>query len=1087
MAGKLRKTAGVLLLITALIISQIPTTDASASVGDYKLNGDVLVQYTGSDENVTIPGGVRIIGEDAFSGNLSIKTLTIPEGVEEIRYHAFSGCDMLERVNIADSVRIIGQAAFSDCGLLEEVSIGDGLVNMGGGVFAGCPKLSTVKIDSTKYHCRGGVIYNETETNLVGMLGGCETTAYEMPSTVTRIDPYAFWGCEKLAYVQLSAGLEEIPAYSFFGCTGLQAVSVPYSVKRIEAKAFSGCRNLLYAEIPGTVSWIHPTAFDGCYQVKPVTESGSAAEQYFAGLDLSPAARAEYEDVVETILSDAVVQADGYTPPAIRTTATPTPTGGSTPGVSSTGGAAGTGGASVTGGADVTGSADITGSAGVTEPAAPTPVELPPYYNPLVPENGVLGKTMVVSGDAVVFIDNTRQYVYQTGNSLNAYYGLEPDMGEAGTVTQGGAVPAETDTDRNETDTGAAGTENGIGVQGGQTDAGRDTYVTDTGRNAAAPVMESPYSEEEKGIFFPKYAVVNGNKIVDQAFYKQTDVTEYEFDPGITQIGEFSFARSGLTGITLPDGLETIGYGAFYHCDNLSEVTIPASVQRIKPYAFSNTPWLTNWMNGRGDEFLIVGDGILLAYRGADSRITIPDGVKTIAQGCFSGHQGIVSVSMPPSLEVICEEAFSGCSNLTSLTGGVNLKRIEDRAFSGCPLTTVKIGANVEEVGLRAFDTSGTLQEGKTVTLDFQGTELPSVSVEETSQRLYNEAYRGVVFCGADVAVVPDAEVVLDGTVLDPSQNGFHGVICCFNEDVTSAGLSDSAAGTDGSADSAAENPQMGERGVTILKYTGQGANPLTVSLPATIQYYGKEYPVTRIGDDVFSYLLPDSDRTEAESAAEDGQLSSGADTQGTQTAAPAGDAETARHTDGQITVSLRSNTLTKPECVNVNTSIVSGSYELIIADDVLAKQEILDAYRSLYGNADHLLMYGFDISMQDENGIPITGVGRKNLLLTVPVPDEINPGNARVLCVDEDGQLESVSAQLTEINGQACLQFYARHFSHYGIYTFLDAAGSQISHGNLDESPDTGDPVHPKWFLCVGLTAAAMTLFLWKGKKSKI
>ena len=51
MAGKLRKTTGVLLLITALIISQIPTTDASASVGDYKLNGDVLVQYTGSESD----------------------------------------------------------------------------------------------------------------------------------------------------------------------------------------------------------------------------------------------------------------------------------------------------------------------------------------------------------------------------------------------------------------------------------------------------------------------------------------------------------------------------------------------------------------------------------------------------------------------------------------------------------------------------------------------------------------------------------------------------------------------------------------------------------------------------------------------------------------------------------------------------------------------------------------------------------------------------------------------------------------------------------------------------------------------------
>ncbi|MCM1538554.1 MAG: leucine-rich repeat domain-containing protein, partial [bacterium] len=469
------------------------------------------------------------------------------------------------------------------------------------------------------------------------------------------------------------------------------------------------------------------------------------------------------------------------------------------------------------------------------------------------------------------------------------------------------------------------------------------------------------------------------------------------------------------------------------------------------------------------------GDGVLLAYRGSSGKVTIPDGVKTIAQGCFSGHTGIVSVSMPPSLEVICEEAFADCRNLTSLTGGVNLKRIEDRAFSGCPLTTVKIGSNVEEVGLRAFDTTGTLQEGKPVTLDFQGGVLPGVGVVQTSQRLYNEAYRDLVFCGADVAIVPDENVVIDGTVLDPSQNGFRGVICCFNED---------------------------SAGVTILKYTGPGVNPLTISLPASIRYYGREYPVTQIREDVFSYLLPAADREDAgdrdaddgnvadregsgEAVSDDGQALSEESSAGTTTSVA--NTVAGQHTNGHITVSLRSNTLTKPDCVQIDTNSITGSYEMIIADDVIAKQEMLDAYRALYGNADNLLLYGYDISMQDEYGVPITGLGKKNLLLTLPVPDDIEPEHARVLCVDEDGQLESVAAQLTEKNGQPCLQFYARHFSHYGIYTFLSDQGAQVSHGKLDASPDTGDGIHPKWFLCVGMVSAAMVLFLWRGKKSKI
>ena len=30
-------------------------------------------------------------------------------------------------------------------------------------------------------------------------------------------------------------------------------------------------------------------------------------------------------------------------------------------------------------------------------------------------------------------------------------------------------------------------------------------------------------------------------------------------------IGEFAYARSSLTAVTLPEGVERIGYGAFYH------------------------------------------------------------------------------------------------------------------------------------------------------------------------------------------------------------------------------------------------------------------------------------------------------------------------------------------------------------------------------------------------------------------------------------------------------------------------------------------------------------------------------------------
>ena len=85
----------------------------------------------------------------------------------------------------------------------------------------------------------------------------------------------------------------------------------------------------------------------------------------------------------------------------------------------------------------------------------------------------------------------------------------------------------------------------------------------------------------------------------------------------------------------IPDGVTSIGYAAFYHCDQLEKVEIPDSVNEIKEHAFENTPWLNDFMENGSQDFLIVGDGVLLAYRGTEKQITLPDEVKTVADGAI--------------------------------------------------------------------------------------------------------------------------------------------------------------------------------------------------------------------------------------------------------------------------------------------------------------------------------------------------------------------------------------------------------------------------------------------------------------------
>ena len=64
----------------------------------------------------------------------------------------------------------------------------------------------------------------------------------------------------------------------------------------------------------------------------------------------------------------------------------------------------------------------------------------------------------------------------------------------------------------------------------------------------------------------------------------------------ITTIGYRAFFHycSGLTSVTIPNSVTTIGYGAFYYCSGLTSVTIPNSVTTIGEYAFSHCSGLTS-------------------------------------------------------------------------------------------------------------------------------------------------------------------------------------------------------------------------------------------------------------------------------------------------------------------------------------------------------------------------------------------------------------------------------------------------------------------------------------------------------------
>lgn len=259
--------------------------------------------------------------------------------------------------------------------------------------------------------------------------------------------------------------------------------------------------------------------------------------------------------------------------------------------------------------------------------------------------------------------------------------------------------------------------------------------------DTAVPVGNLMQAAVGEGV--SKYTVIDNRIIADQAYYRDNELGEVQIPLGIVELGQFSFARSSITGVTVPVGVTTVSYGAFYHCDNLVRVSLPGSVTLVEPKAFSYTPWMKNFLEGAAvegnessDENYLISGGVLVAYRGADSQAVIPDGVRVIAAEAFRNHGELESVVFPDSVRVIGEGAFEECGNLSALTLGSQVRQIKDRAFDGCNLQQIALPESVEEIGIRAF---GSAQ----ISFAGEAFEFPN-SYEISATRLSNEDYRNL-------------------------------------------------------------------------------------------------------------------------------------------------------------------------------------------------------------------------------------------------------------------------------------------------------------------------------------------------------
>ena len=126
------------------------------------------------------------------------------------------------------------------------------------------------------------------------------------------------------------------------------------------------------------------------------------------------------------------------------------------------------------------------------------------------------------------------------------------------------------------------------------------------------------------------------------------------------KLGDYVFdGCSGLTSLTIPSGVTSIGGKAFAFCSGLTSLTIPSGVTSIGWYAFAGCSGLTS--------------------------LTIPSGVTSIGGVAFSGCRGLTSLTIPSGVTSIGESAFASCSGLTSIyVYTKKLPKLGSDVFNGC-------------------------------------------------------------------------------------------------------------------------------------------------------------------------------------------------------------------------------------------------------------------------------------------------------------------------------------------------------------------------------------------------------------------
>ena len=294
-------------------LSSIIIPDTVETVADGAFAGCVSM----TDFPIHSTGAITYIGKNAFAGCTGLTEITIPETVNYIGSTAFNDCTNVEELVLPHNATLyeddanIGRDAFYGMTKLREITIPaewDQKTNDNHQfAFTNCNSIEKIhyiksstgeminsyykSYDRLEYKSRQNLKEIDFEEGIVSIGDYAysyypEDTHYEdtswtittvkLPSTLTQIGSYAFYGLKQLQTIELPAGLTDLGVRTF-AKTDLHEITLPESIVTISFECFKQCESLSSIIIPDTVETISDGAFAGCVSmtVFPIHSTGA--------------------------------------------------------------------------------------------------------------------------------------------------------------------------------------------------------------------------------------------------------------------------------------------------------------------------------------------------------------------------------------------------------------------------------------------------------------------------------------------------------------------------------------------------------------------------------------------------------------------------------------------------------------------------------------------------------------------------------------------------------------------------------------------------------------------------------------------